>query len=100
MESEKAVPEWVVRILMSKELQVPRDKIMLTANIREDFGLDDLDEVELIMRTEWEHDIEIEDDDVEDLETLQDLLDLVERLAEAKLARRNRRKVRPHLVSA
>ena len=54
------------------------------SKIRDDGGLDSLDEIELILAVEDEYDIEISDDEIDGINTFLDLAEMVEMKLAAK----------------
>jgi len=63
--------------IIKKYLKAPEYKITSKANIIDDFSVDSLDKVELIMAIEDEFKISITDNQVEKIKIIQDLIDLV-----------------------
>ena len=61
------------------------DIITLDMNIRNDFGADLLDVVELILKVENVFDISILDDDMEKVETVGDAVNLINSIIEGEL---------------
>jgi len=70
------VVEKVVNII-SEQLDVSEDDVMLSASFVDDLGADSLDQVELIMAMEEEFDISIPDEDAEKIATVQDAVDYI-----------------------
>jgi len=70
------VAEKVVKII-SEQLDVSEDDVILTASFVDDLGADSLDQVELIMAMEEEFDISIPDEDAEKIATVQDAVDYI-----------------------
>ena len=70
------VAEKVKRII-SEQLDVSEDDVVLTASFVDDLGADSLDQVELIMAMEEEFDITIPDEDAEKIAKVQDAIDYI-----------------------
>jgi acyl carrier protein len=70
------VAEKVKRII-SEQLDVSEDVVVLTASFVDDLGADSLDQVELIMAMEEEFNITIPDEDAEKITTVQDTIDYI-----------------------
>ncbi len=60
------------------QLGIQPEKVTPEAKFIEDFGVDSLDQVELVMAVEEEFDIEIADEEAEKLVTVQDVLDYLQ----------------------
>lgn len=73
-----------IQPVISKELDVPVEKVIPTARFVEDLGADSLDTVELIMSLEETLDIQIPTEEAEKLATVQDLLVYLEPLVRRK----------------
>ena len=69
-----------LRELLSKQLEVSKDRITMDTNIVEDLGADSLDVVELIMSLEDEYGIIITDEAVRELYTVREVVEFVEKL--------------------
>ena len=61
-----------VRDLVTEQLGVEEDEVVIGASFIDDLGADSLDTVELVMALEEEFDIEIPDDEAEKIATVQD----------------------------
>ena len=59
-------------------LGVEPDEIVETADLQNDFGMDSLDTVELIIELEKEFSISIPDDEAEEIKTVGDILNYLE----------------------
>lgn len=59
-------------------LSISEDKITKEANLREDFGADSLDLVELINALEKEFDIDVSEDALEGIETVGEAFSMVQ----------------------
>jgi acyl carrier protein len=70
------VVEKVAKII-SEQLDVSEDDVVLSASFVDDLGADSLDQVELIMAIEEEFDISIPDEDAEKIVTVQDAVDYI-----------------------
>ena len=66
----------VIKII-SEQLDVSEDDVILSASFVDDLGADSLDQVELIMAMEEEFDISIPDEDAEKIATVQDAVDYI-----------------------
>lgn len=66
-----------VKKIISEQLDVPEDDVVLDASFVDDLGADSLDQVELIMAMEEEFDISIPDEDAEKIATVQDAIDYI-----------------------
>ena len=66
--------------MLSKKLNLPKDKIKDETRILEDLGYDSLDTVEMLMALEEEYDIRIPDEDAIKLKTLGDVAKYIENL--------------------
>lgn len=64
----------VIEILKDSSIKEP---ILLTDNLKEDLGFDELEEVEIVMRLEEEFGIEIPDEDAEKLLTVEQIINYV-----------------------
>tara|TARA_Y100000385_G_scaffold242009_1_gene258767 strand:- start:108 stop:341 length:234 start_codon:yes stop_codon:yes gene_type:complete len=66
--------------LISDELAIDLDKVLVDADLFDDLNFDSLDTVEMVISIENEFDIEIADDDIDDLRTVRQISDLVQNL--------------------
>lgn len=66
--------------ILCDKIGVNPDDIEDDSNIRNDLGLDSLDEVEVIMEIEREFDIQIPDDTADSVETIKDYYRIVSQL--------------------
>ena len=64
--------------VICEEMEIPKDEFTMDANIREDFDLDSLDMVDIIMDIEDEFGVEIAEDALESLITVKDVVDYIE----------------------
>jgi len=64
--------------IVSKELDINKDKIKLESRLAEDLGADSLDAVELIMALEDEFDIQITDEIAQSIKTIGDIVKYLE----------------------
>ena len=60
------------------EMEIPYEDFTLDANLREDFDLDSLDMVDIIMDIEDEFGVEITEDALEKLTTVKDVVEYIE----------------------
>jgi acyl carrier protein len=65
--------------LLIEEADMPSLKVESTTNIREDFGFDSLDVVELIMSIEDVFCVDIPDEAIEGLVTVQDVVNYIDK---------------------
>jgi len=63
--------------IISKQLSVPKEKVVPEASFVDDLGADSLDLVELVMAMEEEFGLEIADDEAEKLQTVKDAIEYV-----------------------
>ena len=66
-----------VQKIVSEQLGVPGEAVVLGASFADDLGADSLDTVELVMALEEEFDIEIPDDAAEKIATVSDAVDFI-----------------------
>ena len=66
--------------LISKNLEVPKEKLNADTDIINDLDADSLDLVEMVMNIEYEFDIEIDDDVLTNLHTIGDVAEELENL--------------------
>ena len=64
--------------IVSKELDINKDKIKLESRLAEDLGADSLDAVELIMALEDEFEIQISDEVAQSIKTIGDIVKYLE----------------------
>ena len=64
-----------VRDLLVSELLLDESEVTLTAELKDDLGIDSLAVVDLATSIEEEFDIEIPDDDLENIKTVGDIVD-------------------------
>ena len=69
-----------VRDMVSEHLGLVEGQVHLQSNLVDHLGADSLDVMELIMQSEDEFDLDIEERDINKCRTVQDLVDLIERL--------------------
>jgi acyl carrier protein len=72
-----------VKKIICEQLDVPEEKVVLSASFVDDLGADSLDQVELIMAMEEEFNISIPDEDAEKIATVQDAVDYVAKALKA-----------------
>lgn len=65
--------------IISEQLDVSEDDVVLSASFVDDLGADSLDQVELIMAIEEEFDISIPDEDAEKIVTVQDAVNYIDK---------------------
>jgi len=63
--------------IISKQLSVPKEKVVPEASFVDDLGADSLDLVELVMAMEEEFGLEIADEEAEKLQTVKDAIEYV-----------------------
>ena len=66
-----------LQMIVSKQLGIEKDQVVLSADFTKELGADSLDVVELVMAFEEEFEIEIDDEVAGDLLTVQDALDYI-----------------------
>ncbi len=67
-----------VKEMIVEELNVPEEKITMTARLAEDLGADSIDAVELIMNIEDEFEIQVSDEHAQNIKTVGDLVRYIE----------------------
>jgi len=67
-----------VKEIIVDQLDVPEEKVTLTASIQDDLGADSLDIVDLVMSFEEKFGMEIPDDQVETIKTVGDIVKFIE----------------------
>ena len=67
-----------VRKIVSEQLGVDIEKVVLEASFIEDLGADSLDTVELVMALEEEFNQEIPDEDAEKIRTVKDAVEYIQ----------------------
>jgi len=68
-----------IKKIIANELNVPKEKITLEANLVDDLGADSIDAVEVIMAIEDEFNIEITDEDMNNIKTIGDMVEYIEK---------------------
>jgi acyl carrier protein len=69
-----------LQTIIGEQLGIEPNKVKPNANFTKELGADSLDVVELVMKIEYDFDIDIEDKYASQIETLQDALDYIENL--------------------
>ncbi len=69
--------------VISEQLGVEKEKVLLNSQLIADLGADSLDNVELIMAIEEEFDVEIPDDVAENIVTVRDVIKQIEAATDA-----------------
>jgi acyl carrier protein len=69
-----------LQIIIGEQLGIEPSKVKPNANFTKELGADSLDVVELVMKIEYDFDIDIEDLYASRIETLQGALDYIENL--------------------
>lgn len=69
-----------VQKLISDELQIDLNRVVLDADLVDDLNFDSLDTVEMVISIENEFDIEIQDDEIDSIRTVRQISDLVQDL--------------------
>jgi acyl carrier protein len=72
-----------VKTIIADYLDINVAKLTESSNLRDDFGIDSLNFVELVMELEEKFQIRISDEDVEHVETVGELAAVVDRLLPA-----------------
>jgi acyl carrier protein len=70
-----------IKKIISEQLGVEEDDVVLEAKFVDDLGADSLDTVELVMALEEEFDIEIPDEDAEKIQTVGAAIDFIKERA-------------------
>lgn len=66
-----------VKDIVANSLDLKPEEVMPESNLVNDFDMDSLDSVELIMALEEEFDIEIPDEDADNLLTVKDIVEYI-----------------------
>ena len=69
-----------LQTIIGEQLGIEPSKVKPTANFTKELGADSLDVVELVIKIEYDFDIDIEDQYASQIETLQDALDYIQKL--------------------
>jgi len=69
-----------LQTIVGEQLGIEPSKVKPTANFTKELGADSLDVVELVIKIEYDFDIDIEDQYASKIETLQDALDYIQNL--------------------
>ena len=69
--------EETVKTIVSEQLGVDLEKVVMEASFIDDLGADSLDTVELVMALEEAFDQEIPDEDAENIRTVQDAVNYI-----------------------
>lgn len=67
-----------VRHIIAEHFNIKEDVITLQSSVREDFGADSLDLVDLAMTIEDEFGIEVPDEELEKIQTVEDIVQFIE----------------------
>ncbi len=67
-----------IKALIADQLDIDEDSIKETSSFTDDFDIDSLEVVDLIMRVEEEFDIEIPEDQSENFKTVGDIVAYIE----------------------
>ena len=67
-----------VRALIAEQFDIDEDKITMDSDVLDDFELDSMDIVDLIMTLEEEYEIEVPDEDVEELRKISGIVKYIE----------------------
>jgi len=68
-----------IQEIVSNQLGIDKEKVVVTADFTKDLGADSLDVVELVMAFEDEFEITIDDQSAGELSTVQDAIDYIEK---------------------
>ncbi len=71
--------EGKIKKIISEQLNVSEEDVVLKASFVDDLGADSLDQVELIMAMEEEFDLSISDEDAEKITTVQNAVDFIKK---------------------
>jgi acyl carrier protein len=69
-----------LQIIIGDQLGIEPSRVKPNANFTKELGADSLDVVELVLKIEYDFDIDIEDQYASQIETLQGALDYIENL--------------------
>ena len=79
----KEIIEEKVKTFLVNEFEIPEERLLPNARLREDVGIDSLDIVDIIVSVHNEFGIRLQNDDMKVLRTLDDFYNLIEkRMAE------------------
>ena len=67
-----------VAVIISKGLNISKDKVTLESHLQNDLGADSLDAVDLIMSIEDEFEVTIPDETAQKLHTVKDIVTFLE----------------------
>jgi len=67
-----------VRHIIAEHFNIKEDEITPQSSVREDFGADSLDLVDLAMTIEDEFGIEVPDEELEKIQTVDDIVQFIE----------------------
>ena len=68
-----------IKALIADQLDIDEDSIKETSSFTDDFDIDSLEVVDLIMRVEEEFDIEIPEDQSENFKTVGDIVAVIQK---------------------
>ncbi|MGE9276869.1 MAG: acyl carrier protein [Candidatus Phytoplasma pruni] len=67
-----------IQEIISEQLFIPKEKIMLKTRLKEDLGIDSIDAVNLVFKLEQIFNIKISDEALQQFKTIQEVCDFVE----------------------
>jgi len=67
----------LVKLYFSTEFEIPEEKIIPSASLSDDLGLDSIDALDMSGMLEAELDIEVEVDDLKRIKTVQDVINYI-----------------------
>lgn len=77
-ESESLWDMVVSQLVEASDREVDRSRVTVESSLRDDFGIDSLQAVTMVLRLEEAFDIEVADEELEQLRTVGDLIRLIE----------------------
>lgn len=80
MNQNKILPK--IQQIISEQIGISESEIIGEASLFDDFGMDSLDSIELVMSLEEEFGIDIPDEDIESIETVSDIIKYIEKRKE------------------
>lgn len=71
-----------IQQIISEQMCISESEIIGEASLFDDFGMDSLDSIELVMSLEEDFGIDIPDEDIEGIETVSDIVKYIEKRKE------------------
>ena len=69
-----------IRPIIAKRLRLAEERVVMSANFRDDFGADSIDLVELVMTLESIYEVEFSDEIVEEITTVAEAVEYLAKL--------------------